>query len=103
MSTEINTNNMPLNIANSNTSKSAKASTQATESNSQTKVPVTDTVSITDKVSRLQEIEDHLAAIPVINVEKVAEIKQAISDGTFKIDPESVAAKLVEFETSNIN
>ena len=33
---------------------------------------------------------------PIVNANKVAEIKQAISEGRFKVDSEVVADKLIE-------
>lgn len=62
--------------------------------------PSNDRVSVTDTASRLQKIEEQLSAMPDINHEKVAQIKKAIADGTFTIDPAAVAEKLIAFETS---
>lgn len=45
--------------------------------------------------SRLQEIGATAAAGPVVNAKRVAEIKQAISAGRFKIDPERIADGLL--------
>ena len=59
-----------------------------------------DRVSVTDTASRLQKIEEQLSAMPDINHAKVAEIKKAIADGTFTMDPKAIADKLVDFETS---
>ena len=59
-----------------------------------------DRVNMSDTASRLQKIEEQLSAMPDINHAKVAEIKKAIADGTFSIDPKAIADKLVDFETS---
>lgn len=45
--------------------------------------------------SRLQEIGTAAAAGPVVDSKRVAEIKQAISEGRFKIDPERIADGLL--------
>ncbi|MEQ1814210.1 MAG: flagellar biosynthesis anti-sigma factor FlgM [Candidatus Nitrotoga sp.] len=37
-----------------------------------------------------------MASLPVVDAGKVAEIKQAISDGRFKVNPEIVADRLIE-------
>jgi len=63
-------------------------------------VPTSDRVSVTDTASRLQKIEEQLSAMPEINHEKVAQIKKAIADGTFTIDPAAIAEKLIAFEGS---
>ena len=44
---------------------------------------------------RLQEIEARVAAAPVVNAERVAEIKQAIAEGRFKVNPERIADGLL--------
>jgi negative regulator of flagellin synthesis FlgM len=67
---------------------------------STTQVAGSDRVSVTDTASRLQKIEEELSAMPEINHEKVAEIKKALADGTFSLDPQRIAEKLIGFETS---
>lgn len=59
-----------------------------------------DRVSMTEDASRLQRIEEQLSAMPGIDYDKVAEIKKAIADGSFSLDPKQIADKLVEFESS---
>jgi negative regulator of flagellin synthesis FlgM len=46
--------------------------------------------------SRLQEIESSLAAAPAVDAQRVAEIKQAIAQGRFTINPDRIAAGLLE-------
>src|SRR5262245_28982424 len=86
----LGTHKSPTKAATSD-DKSAAASAPA---------PSNDRVSVTDTASRLQKIEEQLSAMPDINHEKVAQIKKAIADGTFTIDPAAVAEKLIAFETS---
>lgn len=57
-----------------------------------------DRVSVTSEASRLREIEEQLMAVPEVNDSKVAEIRKAIADGTFEIDPQRIADKLIAFE-----
>lgn len=54
-----------------------------------------DQVAISSLSARLQEIEANLKSAPVVNAERVAEIKQAIAEGRFKIDPERIADGLL--------
>lgn len=58
-----------------------------------------DRVSVTSEAARLQKIEEQLSAVPAVNSAKVAEIKAAIANGTFTIDPQAIASKLIAFET----
>lgn len=102
MSTEIKTGNMPASVISNNTTKATKANGQSealAQPQGQQRVS-SDTVSITDQVSRLQSIENELSTIPVVNEAKVAEIKAAIADGSFEIDPQSIASKLIDMESS---
>jgi len=98
MSTNIQTGNMPVNINNHKNSKTAEPSHNSAPVRTQPTKSI-DTVSITDEVSRLQELEARLAAIPVVNDAAVAEMSQAIAAGTFEIDLQGIASKLIEMES----
>lgn len=53
-------------------------------------------VSLGSTAAQLQSMESSMASSPVANASKVAEIKQAISDGRFKVNSEVVADRLLE-------
>ncbi len=55
-------------------------------------------MTLTDSARSLQKIEEAVARTPVVNHEKVASVKWAISSGTYKIDANRVAGKLLKFE-----
>lgn len=52
-------------------------------------------VSLGSTASQLRSMEDGLDSSPPINAAKIAEIKQAISEGRFKMNPEVVADRLI--------
>jgi negative regulator of flagellin synthesis FlgM len=52
-------------------------------------------VAISPLSAKLQEIEASLGNEPVVNAQRVAEIKQAIAEGRFKIDSEKIADGLL--------
>lgn len=79
----------------------AKAVASDEKSAASTPAASSDRVSVTDTASRLQKIEEQLSAMPEINHQKVAEIKKAIADGTFTLDPAAIAEKLIAFESSS--
>lgn len=58
--------------------------------------PSDTSVSLGPAAAQLRSMESNLANAPVINAAKVAEIKQAISDGRFKVNSEAVADRLLE-------
>ena len=57
-----------------------------------------DTVSITDMASRLKSLESKLETQPAIDQSHVDRVRDAISRGEYRIDPERVADKMMDFE-----
>lgn len=47
-------------------------------------------------LSGTQNVESVLASTPVVDVERVAEIKRAIAEGRFQINPERIADGLLQ-------
>jgi negative regulator of flagellin synthesis FlgM len=47
-------------------------------------------------LSGAQSVESVLASTPVVNVERVAEIKRAIAEGRFQVNPERIADGLLQ-------
>jgi negative regulator of flagellin synthesis FlgM len=45
--------------------------------------------------AQLRSIESSIANTPLVDIQKVAEIKQAISDGRFQVNSEVVADRLI--------
>ncbi len=57
-----------------------------------------DRVSLTGEARQLRELEATLASQPVVDSQRVAAVRNAIDDGTFKIDPQRIADKLMSLE-----
>jgi negative regulator of flagellin synthesis FlgM len=55
-----------------------------------------DSVHLSVLSSQMQRIEARLANVPVVDLAQVNEIKQAMSEGRFKVNPEVVADKLIQ-------
>ncbi len=53
-------------------------------------------VSLGSTAAQLHSMESSMANTPVVNAAKVAEIKQAIAEGRFKVNSEAVAGRLLE-------
>ena len=53
---------------------------------------------ITAQAQQLQGAQTKMASLPEVDQKKVAEIKQAIAEGRYKIDPEKLAANIASFE-----
>lgn len=56
------------------------------------------TVTVTDSALKLLQIEKTLAEMPSFDTEKVESIKQALSDGSYTINTDRIAEKLINFE-----
>lgn len=50
--------------------------------------------------SNLKRIAETIADAPVIDEEKVAAAKKALACGTYKIDPDRIADKLISLDTA---
>lgn len=59
-----------------------------------------DTVSMTEQAARLKHFEAVLAEMPQVNTKLVAEMKQAIADGSLDMDYAGTAARLIEMESA---
>ncbi len=77
------------------TEKGAKSSTQSSR-----KTADNDRVDLTEAASRLHQIEQSLADIPVIDTGRVEAISQSIDEGTYTIDNEKIADRIIESETA---
>jgi negative regulator of flagellin synthesis FlgM len=59
------------------------------------KQPASTNVSLGSTAAHLQSMESSMANTPVVNAAKVAEIKQAISEGRFQVNTSVVADRLM--------
>jgi negative regulator of flagellin synthesis FlgM len=57
-----------------------------------------DQVTLTTSARTIQKLEEAVAKSPVVNPERVAAVKQAVSSGKYQIDSNRVAGKLLKFE-----
>jgi negative regulator of flagellin synthesis FlgM len=58
--------------------------------------PASTNVSLGSTAAQLHSMEGSMASSPVVDANKVAEIKQAISEGRFKVNSGAVANRLIE-------
>lgn len=65
------------------------------EKDSQQQAITADRVIISDTAKRIQEARAQLESIPDTRPDKVAEIKRSIQDGTYKIEPDKIADKMI--------
>jgi negative regulator of flagellin synthesis FlgM len=62
-----------------------------------------ETLSLTNEASQLQALEDHIAALPVVDTQRVQEIQRSLATGSFQVDPAKVAENMLQFEAGLAN
>ncbi len=83
-----------------NVTNNKKESTDSKASSSTSDSSGRDKVSLTDTAARLKALEEQLTRQPEIDKERVTDVQDAISKGKYKVDPERVADKMMNFEAS---
>ncbi|WP_350976633.1 flagellar biosynthesis anti-sigma factor FlgM [Shewanella sp. AC34-MNA-CIBAN-0136] len=87
------------NTATNTQMRTARDTQSTTTAAPKSAAPVkTDSVSITSQAQQLQSAQTKMASLPEVDQKKVAEIKQAISEGRYKVDAEKLAANIASFE-----
>lgn len=90
----------PADAAGARRSEAAKSagSHAASRSSGADKAAPKDTVSITQSGLLMSKLEEIVHGTPVVDSERVAALKDAIASGTYEIDDQRVADRLLRFE-----
>ncbi|WP_456417492.1 flagellar biosynthesis anti-sigma factor FlgM [Thiolapillus sp.] len=62
------------------------------------KSSVSDTVSLSETAIRLGQIGVAVENQPVVDTKRVEQVKQAIMDGSYSVDPVRIAERMMEFD-----
>lgn len=57
-----------------------------------------DQVSLTPTAQQLRSLEQTVAAQPVVDTQKVNAVKEALANGSFEINPDRIAGKMMSLE-----
>jgi negative regulator of flagellin synthesis FlgM len=60
---------------------------------------VKENVSLTGMAQRLKTLEDSLLDIPVVDDDRVSSLKEQISNGSYQINAERIADKMIDLES----
>jgi negative regulator of flagellin synthesis FlgM len=86
----------PVGAAVNAKSKSASTDAKTLTDSAPAKTGV-DKLTITTATARLRQIEQQISRIPEIDEVKVAEIRDAMRNGSFQIDPRRTAERLLGY------
>jgi negative regulator of flagellin synthesis FlgM len=91
----------PADTAGTRRSEAAKPATSQGEGRAAAtdkSAAASDTVSITQSGLLMSRLEELVQSTPVVDHERVAAIKESIASGTYEIDDQRVADRLLKFE-----
>ncbi|MDO6500070.1 flagellar biosynthesis anti-sigma factor FlgM [Photobacterium sanguinicancri] len=90
----------PIPTTRSNQTKAGSTSSDAPSTAAAASSPrvKNDAVSLSAQGKAVGQIHQQLAAEPSFDSAKVAEIKQAIADGSYKVDADKLASNMTKFE-----
>lgn len=80
------------------TTSSPLGNKQATVASSSSQ-PTGDSVQLSQDARLLQDVNSSLSKVPVVDENKVQQLRQAIADGQYSIDSLQLADKMMRFET----
>ena len=80
------------------TERKDKSSDTSSESVNSSSRAISDSVEFSAAVQQLSSLQDELASISAVDMGKVDEIRQAISNGNYKIDAQKIAESLLALE-----
>lgn len=87
------------NVQNTERNAPAAAAPSADAAKASTVSGAGESVQLSPEAQRLQQASEKLGEQPAVDQERVAKLRQAIADGSYQVDSQRVAAKLLAFET----
>jgi negative regulator of flagellin synthesis FlgM len=81
------------------TERKDKSSDTSSESVSSSSRAISDSVEFSSAAQQLSSLQDELASIDAVDMGKVDEIRQAISNGNYNIDTQKIAESLLTLES----
>lgn len=85
---------------NRNAQLNAKKVDDANKAEATAAPAASSSVNVTQAASSLQALEKSIAAAPEVDQQKVDAVRKAINEGTYKVDSEQTASKLIGFDTA---
>ncbi len=99
MSININGLSTPKVQAPTDDSQLKQASEQQQAKTETGKSSTADTVSLSDNAMQLGKLDNTSIAAPVVDAKRVEQIKQAIENGSYELNAEKIADRVMQFES----
>ncbi|KAF1017183.1 MAG: hypothetical protein GAK31_00442 [Stenotrophomonas maltophilia] len=61
-------------------------------------VEAADSLRLTGEATQLQALERNLSAAPAIDANRVQAVRDALQNGTYKINPDAIASRMLELD-----
>jgi negative regulator of flagellin synthesis FlgM len=105
MPIEINGQNLPptTDINEGSRKSAARDGSSVTPDSADQRTAGTDSVNLTDTASMLKKMETTLSTLPVVDQQRVESVRQSILNGSFNVNPDRIAEKMLNFETMLTN
>ncbi|MDP5254260.1 MULTISPECIES: flagellar biosynthesis anti-sigma factor FlgM [unclassified Vibrio] len=90
-----------LSTATQRGNSKTEISSTATQNDSKTTATGSgqDSVSLSQQSKALNQMQQDLSSQPAFDKAKVASIKEAIANGSYKVDPDKLASNILKFES----
>lgn len=90
-----------LSTATQRSNSKTEISSTATQNDSKTTATGSgqDSVSLSQQSKALNQMQQDLSSQPAFDKAKVASIKEAIANGSYKVDPDKLASNILKFES----
>ncbi len=76
----------------------ANKSTATNDSSTASTGEVSNTVVLSTEAQNIARLQDKIASVSPVDSERVSEIKQAITEGRFSVNPERIAEAMLSYE-----
>ena len=88
----------PADAAGTRRTESAKPAGSKVETSATATASAAETVNLTRSGVMLSKLEESLQSLPIVDAERVRAIKDALASGSYEIDDQAVADKLLRFD-----
>lgn len=101
MSIEINnlpSTQLPIDSGSQSTGVTGKENGNAQQAQNPAGATAKDQVSLTPEAKQLRDLEAKVASMPEVDSNRVNQIKQQLANGSFEVNPERIASKMMSLE-----